>query len=83
MTNTEKIEKINTLIEETNVTIQDDYTQDIFKDENGNEIFSVMSSRGFLKHPEKEEEVLIEIIKELEKFRQQKIAKNILKRIKK
>lgn len=68
MTTVEKIQKINHLLEKKEVTIQDDYSTDIFKDKDGNEIFSVMSSRGFLKHPEKEQEVLDEIISKLSAF---------------
>lgn len=53
--NQEKIDQINELIELTGVTIQDDYFTDIFRDgETNEELFSVMSSRGFAQYPEKE-----------------------------
>lgn len=47
-----KCERINELCEEKNVDTQDDYFEDIFN-EGGtlNEIFRVMSSRGFETHP--------------------------------
>ena len=64
----EKINKINELLESKEVTVQDDYFTDIFNDVNGKKIFSVMSSRGFAKHPEKELEVLDEIIKNLNNY---------------
>lgn len=68
MNTEEKIKKINELLELKQVTIQDDYFTDIFVDSDGEKIFSVMSSRGFEKHPEKEEEVLNTIITNLDKY---------------
>ena len=68
MNTEEKIKKINELLELKEVTIQDDYFTDIFVDSDGKRIFSVMSSRGFEKYPEKEEEVLNEIITNLDKY---------------
>ena len=68
MNTEEKIKKINELLELKEVTIQDDYYTDIFIDSDGKRIFSVMSSRGFKKHPNKEVEVLNEIITNLDKY---------------
>jgi len=65
----EKAEKINKLMKLKEVTVQDDYFTDIFNDKNNNEIFRVMSSRGFEKHPEKEDEVMDKILKELNDFK--------------
>ena len=42
--------------------------EDIFKDENNVEIFRVMSSRFLSKYPEKENELLDEIIKNLNNY---------------
>ena len=62
--NTEgKLKLINEILENTDISIQDDYFEDIFKDENNVEIFRVMSSRLLSKYPEKENELLDEIIK--------------------
>lgn len=48
-----KNKRINELLQEKNVDIQDDYFTDIFNEAGThNEIFRVMSSRGFEKHPE-------------------------------
>jgi hypothetical protein len=69
MNTEEKAEKINKLMKLKEVTVQDDYFIDIFNDKNNNEIFRVMSSRGFDKHPEKEEEVMNEILKKLNAFK--------------
>lgn len=65
-----KCDRINELLEEKNVEIQDDYFTDIFN-EGGtlNEIFRVMSSRGFETHPELIDETLDEIIKQLEAYK--------------
>lgn len=68
MTTDEKVEKINELLELKEVTIQDDYFTDIFNDKNNKEIFRVMSARGFEKHPEKVDEVIDFILKELTSF---------------
>ena len=68
MTNDEKVEKINELLELKEVTVQDDYFTDIFNDKNNKEIFRVMSARGFEKYPEKEDEVIDFILKELTSF---------------
>jgi len=71
--NQEKIDQINELIEATGVTIQDDYFTDIFRDgETNEELFSVMSSRGFVQYPEKEEEVFDYIIEQLTLLTQHK-----------
>ena len=68
MTNEEKVERINELLELKEVTVQDDYFTDIFNDKNNNEIFRVMSARGFKKYPDKEDEVIDFILKELMSF---------------
>ena len=68
MTIDEKVEKINELLELKEVTVQDDYFTDIFNDKNNKEIFRVMSSRGFEKHPEKVDEVIDFILQELTSF---------------
>ncbi len=64
-----KCDRINELCEEKNVDTQDDYFEDIFN-EGGtlNEIFRVMSSRGFETHPELIDETLDEIIEQLEAY---------------
>ena len=67
--NTEgKVKLINEILENTDISIQDDYFEDIFKDENNVEIFRVMSSRFLSKYPEKENELLDEIIKNLNNY---------------
>ena len=67
--NTEgKVKLINEILENTDISIQDDYFEDIFKDENNVEIFRVMSSRFLSKYPEKENELLDEIIKNLSNY---------------
>lgn len=67
--NTEgKLKLINEILENTDISIQDDYFEDIFKDENNVEIFRVMSSRLLSKYPEKENELLDEIIKNLNNY---------------
>ena len=68
MTRDEKVEKINELLELKEVTVQDDYFTDIFNDKNDNEIFRVMSARGFEKHPEKIDEVIDFILQELTSY---------------
>jgi hypothetical protein len=65
----EKNKRINELLEEKDVTIQDDYFEDIFNvGETHTEIFRVMSARGFKTHPELIDETLDEIIKQLENY---------------
>lgn len=65
----QKINRINELLEEKNVTVMDDYFWDIFKNGDTNEeIFSVTSSRHF-KTEEKSNSVLDEIINNLEKYK--------------
>ena len=59
---------INEILEKTDVSIQDDYFEDIFKDENNVEIFRVMSSRLLSKYPERENDLLDEIIENLNKY---------------
>ena len=67
--NTEgKLKLINEILENTDISIQDDYFEDIFKDENNVELFRVMSSRLLSKYPEKENELLDEIIKNLNNY---------------
>ena len=67
--NTEgKLKLINEILEKTDVSIQDDYFEDIFKDENNVEIFRVMSSRFLSKYPERENDLLDEIIENLNKY---------------
>ena len=61
----ERLKIINQLLKKKKVTIQDDYTHDVFTDKNGKELFSVMSSRGFYTHQEKEIETLDIIITNL------------------
>ena len=68
MNTQEKLKLINEILEKTDVSIQDDYFEDIFKDENNVEIFRVMSSRLLSKYPEKENELLDEIIENLNKY---------------
>ena len=67
--NTEgKLKLINEILENTDISIQDDYFEDIFKDENNVEIFRVMSSRLLSKYPERENDLLDEIIENLNKY---------------
>lgn len=67
--NTEgKLKLINEILEKTDISIQDDYFEDIFKDENNVEIFRVMSSRLLSKYPERENDLLDEIIENLNKY---------------
>ena len=54
MNTQEKLKLINEILEKTDISIQDDYFEDIFKDENNVEIFRVMSSRLLSKYPERE-----------------------------
>lgn len=63
----EKVNRINELLEEKEITIQDDYFTDIYNDKNNNEIFRVTSSRCF-ESQEEAENVLKETIDNLEKF---------------
>ena len=63
-----KLKLINEILEKNDISIQDDYFEDIFKDENNVEIFRVMSSRFLSKYPEKENELLDEIIKNLNNY---------------
>jgi len=63
----EKVNRINELLEEKEITIQDDYFTDIFNDKNNNQIFRVTSSRCF-ESQEEAENVLQETIDNLEKF---------------
>ena len=75
--NTEgKVKLINEILENTDISIQDDYFEDIFKDENNVEIFRVMSSRLLSKYPEKENELLDEIIKNLNNYLELKATSN-------
>ena len=75
--NTEgKLKLINEILENTDISIQDDYFEDIFKDENNVEIFRVMSSRFLSKYPEKENELLDEIIKNLNNYLELKTTSN-------
>ena len=75
--NTEgKVKLINEILENTDISIQDDYFEDIFKDENNVEIFRVMSSRLLSKCPEKENELLDEIIKNLNNYLELKTTSN-------
>ena len=75
--NTEgKVKLINEILENTDISIQDDYFEDIFKDENNVEIFRVMSSRFLSKYPEKENELLDEIIKNLNNYLELKTTSN-------
>ena len=64
MNTQEKLKLINEILEKTDVSIQDD----IFKDENNVEIFRVMSSRLLSKYPERENDLLDEIIENLNKY---------------
>ena len=67
--NTEgKLKLINEILEKTDVSIQDDYFEDIFKDENNVEIFRVISPRLLSKYPERENDLLDEIIENLNKY---------------
>ena len=68
MNTKEKLKLINEILEKTDVSIQDDYFEDIFKDENNVEIFRVMSSRFLSKYPERENDLLDEIIENLNKY---------------
>ena len=68
MNTQEKLKLINEILEKNDISIQDDYFEDIFKDENNVEIFRVMSSRFLSKYPEKENELLDEIIKNLNNY---------------
>lgn len=63
----EKVNRINELLEEKEITIQDDYFTDIYNDKNNNQIFRVTSSRCF-ESQEEAENVLEETIANLEKF---------------
>ena len=63
-----KLKLINEILEKTDVSIQDDYFEDIFKDENNVEIFRVMSSRLLSKYPERGNDLLDEIILNLNKY---------------
>ena len=62
-----KVNRINELLEEKEITIQDDYFTDIFNDKNNNQIFRVTSSRCF-ESQEEAENILEETIANLEKF---------------
>ena len=68
MNTQEKLKLINEILEKTDISIQDDYFEDIFKDENNVEIFRVMSSRLLSKYPERENDLLDEIIENLNKY---------------
>ena len=63
-----KLKLINEILENTDISIQDDYFEDIFKYENNVEIFRVMSSRLLSKYPERENDLLDEIIENLNKY---------------
>ena len=76
MNTQEKLKLINEILENTDISIQDDYFEDIFKDENNVEIFCVMSSRLLSKYPEKENELLDEIIKNLNNYLELKTTSN-------
>lgn len=65
MTLEEKCAKINELIEEKNVTIQDDYFFDIFRNgETNEELFSVTSQRCAITK-ERKEQIIDEILEKL------------------
>ena len=75
--NTEgKLKLINEILENTDISIQDDYFEDIFKDENNVEIFRVMSSRLLSKYPERENSLLDEIIEKLNNYLELKTTSN-------
>ena len=76
MNTQEKLKLINEILEKNDISIQDDYFEDIFKDENNVEIFRVMSSRFLSKYPEKENELLDEIIKNLNNYLELKTTSN-------
>lgn len=63
----EKVNRINELLEEKEITIQDDYFTDIYNDKNNNQIFRVTSSRCF-ESQEEAENALEETVSNLEKF---------------
>ena len=79
MNTQEKLKLINEILEKNDISIQDDYFEDIFKDENNVEIFRVMSSRFLSKYPEKENELLDEIIKNLNNYFELPTTSNGLK----
>ena len=68
MNTQEKLKLINEILEKTDISIQDDYFEDIFKDENNVEIFRVMSPRLLSKYPERENDLLDEIIENINKY---------------
>ena len=75
--NTEgKLKLINEILENTDISIQDDYFEDIFKDENNVEIFRAMSSRLLSKYPERENSLLDEIIEKLNNYLELKTTSN-------
>ena len=76
MNTQEKLKLINEILEKTDVYIQDDYFEDIFKDENNVEIFRVMSSRLLSKYPEIENSLLDEIIEKLNNYLELKTTSN-------
>ena len=63
-----KLKLINEILENTDISIQDDYFEDIFKDENNVEIFRVMSSRLLSKYPERKNDLLDDIMENLNKY---------------
>ena len=76
MNTQEKLKLINEILEKTDVSIQDDYFEDIFKDENNVEIFRVMSPRLLSKYPERENDLLDEIIEKLNNYLELKTTSN-------
>ena len=71
-----KLKLINEILENTDISIQDDYFEDIFKDENNVEIFRVMSYRLLSKYPERENSLLDEIIEKLNNYLELKTTSN-------
>ena len=63
----EKIKQINDLLEANQITIIDDYFQDIYQDKYNNEIFRVKSQRCF-ESQEEAENVLEETLAKLLAF---------------
>ena len=76
MNTQEKLKLINEILEKTDVSIQDDYFEDIFKDENNVEIFRVISPRLLSKYPERENSLLDEIIEKLNNYLELKTTSN-------
>jgi hypothetical protein len=68
MTTDEKCEKINELLEEKNVTIQDDYFFDIFRNGDTNEeIFHVTAQKCAITD-ERKEQILDEVLANLSSY---------------